>query len=57
MTIQVQGDSDLAVPQALAGDLGMHAAQKQVRCMGMAQVMIADSRKADLADLAHPLVR
>src|SRR5262249_3412274 len=53
----IEGDADLAVAQALAGDLGMHARGQQVRCMGVAKIVEADTGEgAVVGKETHPLL-
>jgi hypothetical protein len=57
MAVQVERYPDLAVAQALARHLGVDAARKQVRGMGMPQVMEANARQCALArKKADPLL-
>src|SRR5262249_46901154 len=42
--------------EPFAGDLGMYAARQQMRCVGVAQVVIANARQARLTYLANPFM-
>jgi hypothetical protein len=57
MAVKVQRDPDLAVPEPRARHFGMDAARKQVRRMGVAQVMEANARQDAVAgEEADPLL-
>jgi len=49
MAVKVKRDPDLAVAQPLARHLGVNAARKQVRGVGVAQVVEANARQAAIA--------
>ena len=46
MGVEVKGDPDLAVPEPLTGNLGVHAIGEHVGCVGMPQVMEAEAWRA-----------
>jgi len=43
MRIQVQCNPDLGMPKPLAGNLGMHAALQHMRCVGVTQIVEANT--------------
>ena len=57
MAVEVQRDPDLAVAEPLTRHFGMDAARKQMRGVGMSQIMKANARQGTIAsDEADPLL-
>ena len=55
--IEVQSDPDLGMPQPFTGDLRMDAAAQHVCCMGVAQIVEADTGQGGVFNDAHPFVQ
>ncbi len=56
VAVEVECDADAAVPQALGGNLGMHACREHVARMGMTEIMESHAGEGALNNAQPPLL-
>src|SRR5262245_28679799 len=56
MTVEVERDADLGMPQSLAGDLRVNAGSEQMSGVGVTEIVEAEPLQFGLPDQFHPLM-